>query len=868
MTRAITATYRLQLRREFPLTAARALVPYLSRLGVSHVYLSPVLAARPGSPHGYDVIDHARMNPELGTEDDLRALAEALHARDMGIVLDIVPNHMAASESNRYWDDVLARGRSSRFAGWFDIDWEAPHAAGKVVLPVLADELDLVLERGEVKPRIRDSGARLEYRGRTFPLDPATLPREFQLAQLDPAGRAEVDAWASGDSGQARLRKLLAAQHYTLAFWRDAGEINYRRFFDVNDLVALCMDSEALFLETHRLVLAWVRDGVVDALRLDHVDGLARPTWYLAQLRAALAAARPDHVSVFVEKILTGDEALPARWPVDGTTGYDFMNAVEELFIDPAGLVAIEAYYRALRKSPSLNFRTIAEDAKRRALTGSLCPDVRRVARLAASWRRVPEADFAAAIVEFLVHLDVYRTYVSEPGTVDDADRHALTDALQAARARETISRAALDALEGAFFAAPDPTDNVREELVVRLQQLSAPATAKGVEDTALYVYMPLASRNEVGGAPHRPLTGAQTRVHDRNAARARHWPRTMLATNTHDTKRSADLRARLDVLTEEPEQWSRHATRWRRLNKPRKRIVRGKPAPDTNSEYLYYQMLLGLWPAPRPDRRADDLPDRDWIERLSERLVTYMLKAAREAKTRTSWTDADSQYEKALEAFVRETLQPEPDTHFLPDVARLTALVADRGFRVSLARVLLHCTAPGTPDIYQGDEIWNFTLVDPDNRRPVDYPLLERLISEAESPTFLREAFESGQNLFDGKVKLALLSRLLRFRRDHSRLMAEGDYFPLATGDLFAFARRRNEEMCICVARTRLTPQSQTEQGPHTIVLPLELAGAWRSVLTERAITFARGGAEATGTAADLITPNAPCELLYKTSR
>jgi (1->4)-alpha-D-glucan 1-alpha-D-glucosylmutase len=867
MTRPITATYRLQLRREFPLTAAHALVPYLHRLGVSHLYLSPVLAARPGSPHGYDVIDHARVNPELGTEDDLRALAEALHARDMGIVLDIVPNHMAASESNRYWDDVLARGRSSRFGDWFDIEWDAPHAAGKVVLPVLNDELDRVLELRELKPRIRDSGARLEYRGRTFPLDPATLPREFQLAQLDPAARAEVDAWASGDAGRSRLRKLLAAQHYTLAYWRDAAEINYRRFFDVNDLVALRMDSEALFLETHRLVLAWVRDGVIDALRLDHVDGLARPSWYLAQLRAALDAARPDPAPVFVEKILTGDETLPTGWPVDGTTGYDFLNEVEELFIAPAGLEAIEAYYRALRKSPSLNFRTIAEDAKRRALTGSLCPDVRRVARLAASWRDVPPPDIAKAIVEFLVHLDVYRTYVTEPGTVDDPDRHALTGALKVARSRETISHAALDVLDEAFFAPPDPADTVRQELVARLQQLSAPATAKGVEDTALYVYIPLASRNEVGGAPHRPLTGAHARLHDRNAARARHWPGTMLVTNTHDTKRSADLRARLDVLTAEPDQWARHATRWRRLNKPRKRIVRGKPAPDTNSEYLYYQMLLGLWPAPRPDRRTDDLPDRAWIERLSERLVTYTLKAAREAKTRTSWTDADSQYEKALEAFVRETLQPEPDTHFLPDVARLTALVADRGFRMSLARALIHCTAPGTPDIYQGDEIWNFTLVDPDNRRPVDYPLLERLIAEAESPALLREAFERGQNLFDGKVKLALLSRLLRFRRDHSRLMAEGDYFPLATGDFFAFARRRNDEICLCVARTRLTPQDQTEQGKHTIVLPVELAGAWRSVLTDRAITLPRVGPEVAGDASDIITANAPCELLYKTS-
>lgn len=868
MTRVITATYRLQLRREFPLSAARALVPYFHRLGVSHLYLSPVLAARPGSPHGYDVIDHARVNPELGSESDLEALADELHAREMGIILDIVPNHMAASETNRYWDDVLERGRSSRFADWFDIDWEAPHARDRVVLPVLGDELDAVLDRGELKPRVRDTGARLEYQGRSFPLNPATLPMELQLAQWDPAGRPAADDWASGDAGKARLRALLHNQHYTLTFWRDANELNYRRFFDNNDLVALRMETDEVFDATHALIVAWVRDSVIDGLRIDHVDGLSRPSWYLAKLRGMAGAAAPDTPKpfpVFVEKILMGDEVLAREWPVDGTTGYDFMNDVEELLVDPDGFKAIEANYRGLRHNPSLNFSAIAEDGKRRALSGSLSPDVQRVARLARRWRTIAsKEDIEQAIIALIVHLDVYRAYVGEPGLVTDSAREALEEAFTAARARDDVNHAAIGLLYDAFFAAPVAGDSARAELVLRLQQLAAPAAAKGVEDTALYVYIPLASRNEVGGKPDRPLAGADSRVHAHNAARARDWPRAMLSTNTHDTKRSADLRARLDALTTDPDAWARHAARWRRLNKPRKRIVRGKPAPDTNSEYLYYQMLFGVWPAPRPERRVDDLPDSTVIDRLRERLADYMLKAAREAKTRTSWTDADTQYEKALEAFVRETLRPDPDAPFLPDVARLTAQMAETGFRLSLARVLLHCTSPGTPDIYQGDEIWNFTLVDPDNRRPVDFPQLERLLTECEATEFLDDRLGDAKRLSDNRIKLATLWRLLQFRRQHSKLFTQGDYLPLSVGSLFAFARRSQSEVCISIARTRVSPKGKADNSTERVVLPDNLIGHWRSVLTGRTVELGRSG-QPGGPVTDLIPADYPCELLFR---
>src|SRR6266568_1402100 len=380
MSRAFSSTYRLQLTREFPFAAARDLVPYLHRLGVSHVYLSPILAARAGSDHGYDVVDHRRLNLEPGSEQDLRGLADALHANGMGIILDIVPNHMAACAENPYWDDVLLRGSASRYAGWFDVDWDAPHARGKVVLPMLGDDLDRVLERRELTLRIRDEGVRLQYFDKSFPIDPATLAKELQLAQLDVAARPAADDWSKGSEGRSRLAALLEAQHYALRSWRKHhGDVNYRRFFDINDLVALRIDSDDVFDATHGLILAWIGDGIVDGLRIDHIDGLSEPSWYLAKLRLAVDGARhpdgPDQFPIVVEKILAIDETLPREWPVDGTTGYDFMNDVEDLLIDPAGHEAIEANYRGLRHNPALEFQAVARSGKRQALEGALRPD-------------------------------------------------------------------------------------------------------------------------------------------------------------------------------------------------------------------------------------------------------------------------------------------------------------------------------------------------------------------------------------------------------------------------------------------------------------------------------------------------------------
>ena len=874
MPRQLTATYRIQVTRDFPIAAVRDRVPYLHDLGVSHLYLSPLLAAKSGSTHGYDVVDHARLNPELGTEENLRALADDLHERGMGIVLDIVPNHMSASHENPFWDDLLERGRGSRFADWFDVDWDAPGADGKIVLPVLGDELGDAIARAEIRLHIRDSGSRIAYFDRTFPLDPATLPREVQLAQLDPAGRPAADEWASGDDGKRRLAALLDAQPYRLTHWRSAPEeINYRRFFEINDLVAMRMETQEVFDATHAKVLEWVKSGIVDGLRVDHVDGLRDPSWYLAALRAAVDAARqpdaPEPFPIFVEKILLGDELPPAEWPVQGTTGYDFMNEVEDLMTDPDGWREIEANYRGLRHNPSLSFEAAEHDGKRRVLQGPLRADVRRAARLAKEWsgEEVALDDAARAVTELIVHLPVYRTYVVEPGVVRSEDRRVLDAAFAAALKAGTADAAALELLRRAFFAAPDASDRLRAELVARVQQTSGPASAKGVEDTALYVYMPLASRNEVGGVPDRPLAGAAQRAHERNAARAESWPRSLNATNTHDTKRSADLRARLSALTEHSREWATHVSRWRKLNRSLKRTVRGKPAPDTNAEYLFYQSLLGLWPAPRPHRRVDDLPDASWMRDAADRLAGYMVKAAREAKTRTSWTESDEQYERALEAFVRESLARE-EPHFTGDVARLTARVADDGFGRALARLLLHLCSPGVPDIYQGDELWAFRLVDPDNRRPVDYDravtLLARSGARAE---VLRDAF--GGTLGEDRVKQALTTRVLRFRREHHALASRGEYLPLeAPRGLFAFGRRLGDELALVVARTSFAGSGRTEERTVQWELPHEFAGRWMSILTDREVELVRSSVGIRMQADELVPANHPCDLLLRTRR
>jgi (1->4)-alpha-D-glucan 1-alpha-D-glucosylmutase len=864
----IRATYRLQLHAGFPLARARSLVAYLSRLGISHLHCSPMLRSRAGSTHGYDVVDPTVLDPELGTEEDLAALHGELTARGMGIILDIVPNHMAASAENAAWEDVLAHGPASRYARWFDIDWRASERElrRRVLLPVLGEPRTQVLERDEIGLALENGVPRVRYFEHGFPLDPwtmapvleAALPaceREIGAGHLPCAGlrevaralralprrratapraiarrrdasaaalarlreltgenpglerllAAEVEAYARGEAGRARLRRLLDAQVYRLVHWRrSAREINYRRFFDVDDLVALHMEDPDVFAQTHALVLAWHRRGWVDGLRIDHPDGLLDPAGYFHRLAAAFADSA-DRPPVYVEKILAHGERLRPEWPVAGTTGYDFLNQAEALFIAPEGFAAMEREYRRVIRQP-LEFPSIARLGKRLVLESGLSAGVRRLAervlKLAGPDRpleHVPVAALARAIVETIVALPVYRTYVDERQPVPEGeDRRLLAGAIAEARGRGRARADALDLLESVLLprdaAAPAPgMVQFRLRFVQRFQQVSGPATAKGVEDTAFYVYTPLLSRNEVGGGPDAPLAEAVAEFHRAGAERAARFPRAMLAATTHDTKRSADTRARLDVLSELPQEWAARLDYWRRLNLPHKTLVRGRRLPDPNTVQHLLQAIVGIWPL--TPMGVGELAD------LRERLTTYMLKAAREAKAHTSWTDPDPEFEEALRRDVEALLAPDRTPRFHDDVERFVARIGRPGMWNALARTVLQLSAPGVPDVYQGDELWNFALVDPDNRRPVDFEtrarVLEQVEREADGPVESRRRFleELISGPEDGRVKLHVIRAVLRARGTRPGAFTSSHYHPLraagpAAERVVAFAR------------------------------------------------------------------------------
>lgn len=950
----LRATYRLQLHAGFPLAAALGIVPYLERLGVSHIYASPVLQSQPGSQHGYDVTDPARLDEERGDESDWRRLTDALHDRAMGLMLDIVPNHMSASPQNPYWSDVLRHGRSSAYAGWFDIDWHDPDTElrGHVLLPVLGMPLGEAIARRELGLVFDGGEPKVSYHDHRFPLDPRTAAQPLsygldealgtatgaerlalesyrtvvrELARLptrtegdalthsrrvedaralmtelnalvggEPAVAAQVaralDRFVAGEGGPARFRRLLDRQPYRLAFWRRAAaEINYRRFFSINELVALNMEDAPVFNETHQLVLHWVASGRVDALRIDHVDGLRDPAAYLRRLRSAVDERRPpsatgSRLPILVEKILARGESLRADWPVEGTTGYEILNDLEAVFIDPDGCERIESRYRKMTglDRRGVGFHDMALTGKRRMLRGALAADVERLARLFRPIARrdprtekVSHAALVTAIVEVMVRLPVYRTYVEAtmggdtvraPAT--SSDIALVEDAVALAASRRGVQLPVLGLLREVLLlrdlAQLAPVERRdRNRFVSRFQQISGPAAAKGVEDTALYLYFPLASRNEVGSDPERPLASALTDLHRANAARARQWPRNMVCVSTHDTKRGADTRSRLDVLSEMPDVWWAAVRRWRRLNARFRRRTGRREAPDANSEYLLYQTLVGIWPAETAGSGGS--VSEDALTSLRPRVVDYMRKAVREGQSRSSWLLPDLPFEEALEGFVTALLDPERSPQFLAELNELAGRMAPAGWRNALARTLLHLTVPGEPDIYQGDEIWQFTLVDPDNRRPVDYShraaLLDGIMSGWEStpredrPRWVRGLLDAAA---DGRVKLHLIWRALDARR-RSAVFSGGGYLPLeVTGDresrLLAFARTTSHDhgrkpyseplsaALVVVPRFTFacpdTEESMMEGmwGDCELVVPSWLdATRWRCVLTDR---------------------------------
>ena len=789
------ATYRLQFRDGFDFAAAAEIADYLARLGVSHVYASPVFAARNGSSHGYDVTDFNALDPALGGRAGFESMVEVLKAHGLGLILDFVPNHMAASVENPWWHDVLEHGRASVHARTFDIDWD--RFGGRVLLPVLGEAYCAVLERGEITVAFEEGRTCVRYFDHRFPTAP--------------------ESGAMPEGGQAQLHAFLEAQHYRLCHWRLAPDaINYRRFFDINELAVIRVDRREVYDRVHGLVFELIGDKLIDGLRLDHVDGLRDPAGYLQRLQADAAAAagsRPFYL--LVEKILGPGEELRGDWPVAGTTGYEFANLVTGLQTDARGAGVLRDRYQTFT-GDRRSFAEVADDAKRFVLSLSFSGELRALADLAhgraqddLATRDIGAEALRRAIVEGLVALPVYRTYVTARGAA--AEDLSLIDAVCATAGARLgqESAAALGFVQGLMKA-----EGGYAEFAVRLQQLTGPLMAKSVEDTAFYRYIPLLALNEVGGEPAGELASIDS-FHAQNRRRLARWPDALLTTATHDTKRGEDARARLATLSYVPEAFADAVERWWAMHQPLRRRLPGGDAPHAKDGWLFYQALVGAWPV---TLSADDGPG---LAELSGRMRHYLEKAMREAKERTRWTDVNADYEAAVTEFVAAALDPGRSPGFLAEVRSLIDLTATATIANALAQLLFKLTAPGVPDIYQGTGWWDFSLVDPDNRRTIDYAWRTWALEEAEGP---------GLDLGRGSVKQQVIQPVLALRREDPELFARGDYRALdirgpAAEDIVAYARvLAGRAIIVCASRYgRARPEALAQSH---VVLGDGLAG------------------------------------------
>jgi len=864
------ATYRIQLTPTFTFDDAASIAPYLQALGISHVYASPYLRAMPGSLHGYDVVDPRQVNPELGGEAGHARFCAALGRHDLGQVLDVVPNHMAIGPHNPWWWDVLENGPASRWAMTFDVDWAhpEPHLRERVLLPVLGDHYGRVLEAGDL--RLEWDGARftIRYHDQRFPVAPRSLDELLALA-AERAGSAELaflgDAFgalppstvvdpavrerrhrdkevlgdrlttlaasdprvseaieavvAATNADVDTLDRMLERQNYRLAWWRAARrDLGYRRFFDVTTLVGLRIEDPRVFAETHALVLDWLASGVLDGLRIDHPDGLLDPEGYLRRLRWASPRAW-----IVVEKILEPGEELRRSWPVAGTSGYEFLRRVNGLFVDPAGEDGLSRVHAQVT-GEARPFADVAREAKQAVLDEVLGSELGRLTALMLDvlerlrrHRDHTRHDLHEALRAVLVAFPVYRTYVRidtadearRAATVTPEDEAVVAEAIEAAKSLRPDLPADLFDILGDLLLLRRPGDELEEELALRFQQLTGPVMAKGVEDTAFYRDLRLLSLNEVGGDP--ATFGIPTAAfHDANVLAQERWPLSMLTTSTHDTKRSEDVRARLSVLSELPDEWTRVVGQWRRMGDP----YRSGDAPDGHAEYLLFQTLVGAWPI------------------AMDRLGPYLLKALREAKLRTSWTAADEGYETAVLAFAEGLLE---DEGFRSSLEAFVGQVLRPGRVNSLAQLLLKLTSPGVPDIYQGADLWDLSLVDPDNRRPVDFEARRRLLAKLTGrtpPTPETLAARLDDPAEPGTPKLAVLHAALSVRaRLPEAFGATASYAPLnasgpAADHVVAFARSGSAITIV----PRFTVRLGGSWDGTRLALP---AGRWRDEMT-----------------------------------
>jgi (1->4)-alpha-D-glucan 1-alpha-D-glucosylmutase len=874
------STYRLQFNRSFTFAQAADLVPYLAELGISHCYASPYLRARPGSMHGYDIIDHHHLNPEIGTPEDYARFINTLHEHGMGQILDVVPNHMGVMGSdNAWWLDVLENGEASSYAEFFDIDWYPlkDELQGKVLVPVLGDQYGTILDRGELKLTFdKEKGEfSLFYFQHRFPVNPREYPRilgyeiETLRQQLGPedenllelqslitgfnhlpgreesasekrierlrdkeihkrrlatlAGRSpEISAFLERTVGKINgtpgdpssfdaLHELIKAQAYRLAYWRVAADdINYRRFFDVNDLAALRQEDKTVFEQTHEFILQLLREEKIDGLRIDHPDGLYNPKQYFDRLQCGIEFANGDCGNkpyyIVAEKILTAEEAIRPDWPIHGTTGYGFSNLVNGLFVDRESERKLDRIYRIFIGRYT-SFKDLVYDCKKlvmdRLLNSELNVLANHLSRIALADRHTCDFTLKSlrdALTEIIACFPVYRTYVTDAG-LSDCDYAYITEAVHCAKERS-------------MAAEPSVYDFIREILLLtraeghppfyqrsvlhfamRFQQYTSALMAKGLEDTSFYRYNKLVSLNDVGGDPLR--FGVTVDEFHRDILQSnRNWPHQMLATSTHDSKRSEDVRARINVLSEIPLEWHRHLRTWRDLNRKKKEPCDGMEAPSMNDEYLLYQTLIGAWPTGREAENPS--------ESFGKRICDYMIKAIREAKENTSWANQSCEYESSMIAFVNAVLD---SRDFREDFLPFQRTISHFGMLNSLSQTLIKFAAPGVPDTYQGNELWEFNLVDPDNRRAVDYDQRRKVLQEFQdlerqncSKCLVRSLIE---NMQDGRIKLYVIWKLLRLRKEKPDLFRSGEYLPLKISGqqekhIFAFARRHQSETII----------------------------------------------------------------------
>jgi (1->4)-alpha-D-glucan 1-alpha-D-glucosylmutase len=909
--RVPAATYRLQFTQAFGFKQASEILSYLHELGVSDIYASPIFHARSGSLHGYDVVDPNTLNPELGSVADFEKLVEEARRLELGWLQDIVPNHMAYDSQNRLLMNVLENGTASPYSDFFDINWNHPYESmkGKVLAPFLGRFYGECLEDGEITLHYGEHGFNVRYYALVLPVNIeaysdilsdnlAALRRRLGVDHLDyikllgvfytlkniapkeeSAERADqilfvkrilwelytsnmeirrhVDATLAkfnGAKGEPEtfnaLDRLLGQQWYRLSFWKVAAEeLDYRRFFNINELISLRVEDENVYRHTHALLSRLAREGKFTGLRVDHIDGLYDPLGYLRWLRR-------DHGDAYitVEKILSLEEELPGRWPVQGTTGYDFLNYVNGLFCSREHQKQFDQIYSHFTGMETSGTALMVE--KKRLIIGKyMAGDIEGLAFLlkSVSSRDRHAADVTLyglkrSLVEVLAYFPVYRSYVNREECTSE-DRQWLSLAVARAKAANAGLLLELDFIER--FLLLEFGDNHAEEessdwvnFVMRFQQLSGPLMAKGFEDTTLYVYNRLLSLNEVGGDPDH-FGVSVDEFHDFNRRRGERWPHTMSATATHDTKRGEDARARINVLSEIPDEWERQLKSWSKLNRSKKTRIKGVQAPDRNDEYFLYQSLIGAFP-------TGNGPDAHFLDRLK----SFLVKAVREAKVHTEWLKPDLAYEEAFVSFAEALLAPSKKNPFLGEFVPFVDNIAYCGMFNSLGQTLVKMAAPGVPDIYQGNELWDLSFVDPDNRRAIDFLERHRLLeamTSAQSGDRIRLLQDLLSNWQDGRVKLYLTHKLLRFRRAHPELFAEGDYLPVkAEGPMgehiCAFARRKDRTWILAIAPRLIGAMVYRGMMPLGEIwgstaarLPADAPREWRSLITGEAIELSQ---------------------------